>query len=81
MTAFASLMRRADTLRRLESNPMHSEWWAGYIRGMRRAHHGEQFGTAAEHELFSAAVESDDPSRRALGAGYRAGLTLTAREP
>ena len=41
MSTFATLLRRADTLRR--------------------------------HE--------DDPSRAALGRGYRAGLTLTMRDP
>ena len=78
---FASLMRRADTLRRYESDPIKSEFWAGYIRGLRRAHHGEQFGTAAEHQLFLAACDSTDPTRAALGRGYRAGLTLEARDP
>jgi len=78
---FASLMRRADTLRRYESDPLKSEWFAGYIRGLRRAHHGEQFGTAAEHDLFSGAADSSDPTRAALGRGYRAGLTLEARDP
>lgn len=81
MSAFASLMRRADTLRRLESNPVHSEWWVGYMRGLRRAHHGAQFGTQAEHDLWHSAVESPDPQRAALGRGYLAGLTLTMRDP
>ena len=81
MTAFASLMRRADTLRRLESNPARAEWWVGYIRGLRRAHHGERFGSQAEHDMWLAASESDDPMRAALGHGYRAGLTLESREP
>lgn len=81
MSAFASLMRRADALRRGENDPVKSEWWAGYIRGLRRAHHGESFGSAAEHEMWLAAADSTDPNRRALGQGYRAGLTLTARDP
>ena len=81
MSNFASLMRRADTLRRVESVPLRSEWWTGYMRGLRRAHHGERFGTLAEHEMWIAAAESSDPSRAALGRGYRAGLTLTMRDP
>lgn len=83
MSNFASLMRRADTLRRLSdgSNPFESDWWAGYMRGLRRAHHGEAFGTAAEHAMWMDAANSSDPQRAALGRGYRAGLTLTAREP
>lgn len=75
MSTFASLMHRADTLRRLESDPVRAEWWAGYMRGLRRAHHGERFGTQAEHEMWLAAAESDDQMRAARGRGYRAGLT------
>ena len=81
MSEFSTLMRRAETLRRAENDPIKFEWWSGYMRGLRRAHHGEQFGTAAEHDLWSSAAESDDPSRRAPGEGDRAGWTLEPREP
>lgn len=81
MSNFASLMRRADTLLRLSENPIESDWWTGYMRGLRRAHHGERFGTTAEHELWLAAVDSLDPSRSALGRGYAAGLKLEACDP
>lgn len=81
---FASLMRRADTLRRLSSGPQkpfEADWWNGYMRGLRRAHHGERFGTQAEHELWLSAADSSDPKRAALGRGYRGGLTLTMQDP
>lgn len=81
MSTFQSLMRRADTLKRLEHDYLRSYWWAGYIRGLRRAHHGERYGTNAEHDLYHSAAESLDPARASLGRGYRAGLTLTPREP
>ena len=81
MSNFASLMRRADTLGRAETDPVRAEWWAGYKRGLRRSHHGEAFGTEAEHELWLSAAESTDPQRAALGRGYLAGLTLEPREP
>lgn len=81
MSNFSSLMRRADTLRRVESDPIRAEWWAGYMRGLRRAHHGERFGSATENELWIAAAESTDPMRAAIGRGYRAGLTLESRDP
>ena len=34
MTAasFASLLRRADTLRRHEDDPSRAAWWTGYMR-------------------------------------------------
>lgn len=91
MSTFVSLMRRADTMRRAENDPERADWWAGYIRGLRRAHHGEQFGTQSEHEMWMSlglvtgnmtskqAVHS--ASRAALGRGYRAGLTMEARDP
>lgn len=81
MSAFASLLRRADTLRRTETDPLREAWWVGYMRGLRRAHHGDSFGSQAEHELWLSAIESDVPDRAALGRGYRAGLTLTTRDP
>ena len=81
MSNFASLMRRADTLRRLDGDYLRQPWWTGYMRGLRRAHHGERFGTQAEHDLWLSAVGSTDPQRAALGRGYRAGLTLTMRDP
>ena len=67
----------------ITTDPLHDEgsggrssnlWINGYMRGLRRAHHGERFGTAAEHELWLAAAESSDPVRADLGRGYRAGL-------
>lgn len=81
MSNFASLMRRADTLRRVESDPIRAEWWAGYMRGLRRAHHGERFGSEAEHDLWFSAAKSNNLMRAALGRGYRAGLTLESRDP
>lgn len=81
MKNFESLMLRADTLRRLESDPIRESWYAGYVRGLRRAHHGENFGTQAEHILWLSAADSTDPQRVALGHGYRAGLTLDYHDP
>lgn len=78
---FQSLMRRADTLRRIETDPIKTEWWAGYMRGLRRAHHGEKFGTQSEHELWLSTIDSPDESRAALGRGYCAGLAMEPRDP
>lgn len=76
---FKKLMRRADTLRR--HDPSNGPWWTGYIRGLRRAHHGADFGTEEEHSLYLSAADSPDQQRAALGRGYRAGLTLTEKTP
>ena len=81
MIQFKSLMRRADTLRRAESDPARDAWWTGYIRGLRRAHHGDRFGTEAEHEMWIGTIDSPDPQRNALGLGYRAGLSMEFKSP
>lgn len=81
MTSYAHLMRRADTMLRVEPDPVKAEWWRGYMRGLRRAHHGDRFGTETEHQLFLDAAASDDSMRQARGKGYAAGLTLEPRDP
>ena len=65
---------RAKTFQGLETD--RAEYWIGYQRGLRRAYHGESFGTAEEHALWLGASDNygDDPIRRARGEGYRDGL-------
>lgn len=50
------------------------DYWAGYVRGLRRAFHGERFGTESEHALWLAQADSQDDQRRERGQGYRDGL-------
>jgi hypothetical protein len=69
-----SLLCSADTTRSSEPDTGDSPWWTGYVRGLRRATKGENFGTQAEHELLIAAADSADASRSAIGNGYKAGL-------
>ena len=71
---FVHEMTKAETFRKLGDRP---EYWAGYIRGLRRAYHGENFGTSEEHELWLSLSGDDDESRRDRGQGYRAGLEVT----
>ena len=74
---FQSEMRRAETMRRLATGPTEPDYYAGYIRGLRRQYHGEQFGTQAEHDLWmSLADDQDDEQRAAKGRGYRDGFTV-----
>ena len=65
-------MSRAKTFQELE--PDRADYWAGYQRGLRKAYHGEKFGTAAEHALWCEALHSDDEQRKMRGKGYRHGL-------
>jgi len=73
-STFKNWMLRADTLRGVSLQQEDTEFWAGYMRGLRRLYHGEKFGTAAEHELwFGISADEYDMTRRSRGEGYRAG--------
>ena len=71
---FQTNARAGQTFRRLSSEPGEQEFWAGYVRGLRRNYHGEKFGTPEEHDLWMAAADSDDESRKMTGIGYRIGI-------
>jgi hypothetical protein len=73
---FRSEMRRAEALRKTCDDPMMSEYWAGYIRGLRRAYHGAKFGEPGEHEKWLSAANSRDESRKQRGRGYTDGLAF-----
>ena len=47
---FEHEMNRGQTFQKLETD--RAEYWTGYQRGLRRAYHGESFGTAEEHALW-----------------------------
>ena len=69
-------MAGAETIRTL-SEPHDEHFWRGYIRGMRRAKHGDTFGTDSEHtQWLTIADRPHDENRRYLGLGYRAGLEM-----
>jgi len=57
-------------------DPERADYWYGYRRGLRRARFGEQFGTAAEHQLWLTLADDTDASRAARGRGYRDGLAV-----
>lgn len=63
---FESEMLRAQAMQQAER----PEYWAGYIRGLRRAHHGESFGTPEEHRIWLSLVADEDEDRRERGYGY-----------
>jgi hypothetical protein len=79
-TTFQSEMRRAETLRTLTTVPKMREYYTGYIKGLRKAYHGEVFGDKKEHDLLLKAVHSRDEVRRQLGYGYNDALALSSRE-
>ena len=68
---FKHEMGRAETMKLLTDDPLKVEYWIGYIRGLRRAYHGEAFGTDAEHHQYQKAIDSTDELRKHRGLGYR----------
>lgn len=68
---FKSKMYKAKVMRDVDNRP---DYWSGYVRGLRRAYHGERFGTDAEHQLWLSQADSDDRQRQERGLGYRDGL-------
>jgi len=67
---FRREMARVEGLNGIDPGLTH--YFTGYKRGLRRAFHGEKFGTQEEHEKWLSLV--DDDSRRRMGLGYRHGL-------
>ena len=59
---------RAKIFRDVDDN---KDYWCGYMRGLRRCYHGENFGTNEEHEQWMSMI--DDEHRKELGRGYRDG--------
>ncbi len=74
-STFKNWMLRADTLRGVSLDPDDSEFWAGYMRGLRRLYLGEKFETEEQHVLWFG-IDQDEPdmTRRSRGEGYRAGF-------
>jgi hypothetical protein len=67
---FESKMLRAKTMRDLGDKP---EYWAGYMRGLRRLYHGENFETPEDHEKWMS-LTGPDEARAERGRGYRDGF-------
>jgi len=71
-------LQEAITFHRLAAGPEAEAFWRGYVRGIRRAIHGETHGTREEHaRLVAIPADELDRSRRELGRGYRAGCART----
>lgn len=68
---FERCLKIADLYKAISNQ---SNFYIGYIRGIRRAYHGSAFGTEEEHEKYLNISESDpDINRQLLGIGYRIG--------
>ena len=67
---FEHEIHRAQTMKSVDHD--RQNYWSGYQRGVRRRHHGENFGTVDDHQLWLTAT--GDESRRQRSQGYRDGF-------
>jgi hypothetical protein len=70
-STFESKLLYAETTRDVDGRP---DYWYGYMRGLRRAYHGEQFGTDQEHALWLALEDRGTRQDQERGRGYRDGF-------
>lgn len=68
---FGREMARAKSMLAADDN---QDYWIGYQRRLRRAYHGESFGTEREHHQWLELVDDGDVQRQSRGRGYRDGL-------
>lgn len=73
---FKHEMAKAKTFYELGEN---ADYWRGYMRGLRRRYHGENFGTDDEHQKWLSLI--GDSYRQEMGQGYRDGLEAKSLIP
>jgi len=67
---FRLLMKMAKSLQSVDAD--RADYWIGFQRGVRRAYHGDNFGTEEEHQKYMNC--RDGEYRLQLQTGYRAGF-------
>ena len=75
--SFEHEMAKAQAMRSAGDRP---EYWAGYMRGVRRRYHGDNFGTEDEHRLWMSLSDDSDQTRADRGQGYRDGYEVNLPE-
>ncbi|HNS91268.1 MAG TPA: hypothetical protein PLP82_03445 [Deltaproteobacteria bacterium] len=65
-------MQEARSIR--QSDPDKADYFAGYIRGLRKAYRGGSFGVDKDHNLWMSLIFDADKKRHARGLGYRDGF-------
>jgi len=72
---FQSRARAAKTLSHSGNDAGQANcFWNGYIRGLGRNYHGDNFGTAEEHGAWIAAAGFEYMTLKFRGYGYQAGF-------
>ncbi len=57
-----------------QADPEKVDYYAGYIRGLRKAYKGGSFGVDKDHNLWMSLIFDTDTKRHARGQGYRDGF-------
>ena len=70
-TEFHRKVRRAQMMANLRER---TDYLYGYVRGLQRLYHGEDFGTEEEHKEWMQLIDDADEERQTLGWGYRDAL-------
>jgi hypothetical protein len=68
-TKYRTLLLRAKSMQLANDRP---NFWEGYIRGLRRAHYGDHYGTAENHRKWL--TPGGDDVREETSHGYREGF-------
>ena len=63
---------KAEIARAKSFLPIDSQYYSGYIKGLRRQYHGTAFGTDEEHKRYLRALGP-------VGRGYRAGYEFVVK--
>ena len=76
-TTFEGLMLKAETMYQREAENCY--YWKGYMRGLRRAHFGENIVPTEEHATLLNMANNTDECRQQIGKGYRDGLAALGK--
>lgn len=71
----------AEAFQKMSDVPAENAFWGGYLRGIRRNYHGENFGTDETHYRHMGLCDAPDAEHQLRGVGYKAGFEgLNARQ-
>ena len=69
---FDQEMQRIKSL--MSADPDRTDYFTGYIRGLKRAYSGGKFGIDNMHNLWMNLIFDTDMRKHARGLGYRDGM-------
>jgi hypothetical protein len=70
---FKQILDEAWARRKASEDESETDYLDGYLRGLRKAYHGEAFGTDKDNAQWDSLSLKDDPKSQRLSQGYRDG--------